>query len=149
MLNCFSSWIYQGSSPIHSSPPCSPSPCGDVFGLLWSLCWYPPGWIYFCLDFWGMYQIQMLKSSGAVTCLCYDAPVLCSRGQQTFSLKGQLISILGFAGHIQSLLHIFLLFSCSYCSCDGGCGVGGVAMVVGIIFLYLPSPPVLIYSCLL
>lgn len=93
-----------------------------------------------------------MENRAATTKLYFFQPkstaILSIGGQQTFSLKGQLISILGFAGHIQSLLHIFL-FSCSYCSCDGGCGVGGVAMVVGIIFLYLPSPPVLIYSCLL
>ena len=52
--------------------------------------------------------------------------MLCSRGQQTFSVKGQIVKISGFAGHIQSLLCIFLLFSCSCpsCSCDGVCGVG-------------------------
>ena len=31
-----------------------------------------------------------------------------SRTQQTYSVKGQLINILGFAGYIQSLLHILL-----------------------------------------
>lgn len=91
--------------------------------VVWSVCsgslrWHPSGCPYSTLDFRAFYWLRTLKLAVTEPCLHYEVPMF--RGWQTFSVKGHWVNILGFAGHIQSLLYIFLLFSCSSCSGDDG-----------------------------